>query len=56
MQVKLADIPVHQQPASRAAEGLPGRVNVLKKDPAATVKAAQVAAAAAQVASQREGM
>eukprot|EP00891_Asterochloris_glomerata_P002784 jgi/Astpho2/2784/Aster-x0552 len=54
--VKLADIPVHQQPASRAAEGLPGRVNVLKKDPAATVKAAQVAAAAAQVASQREGM
>ena len=44
-----------QQPASRAAEGMPGRVYVLKKDPT-TVKAAQVAAAAAQVASQREGM
>ena len=56
MQVKLGDIPVPQQPASRAAEGMPGRVHVLKKDPAATVKAAQVAAAAAQVASQREGM
>ena len=56
MQVKLGDIPVHQPPASRVAEGVPGRVYVLKKDPAATAKAAQVAAAAAQGASQRDGM